>query len=162
VRYFPAAPMDGSVKLVSFGSVLLLLLFMPIFAAGSEPVAVAAVFGIGAAIVLVVWGFAPGGYSIGPDGRLRIHRRLFGTLDLTRRGPAAPAPWTLGFGSIRVGGSGGLFGFFGRFYKPGVGSYRAYLTRRSQIVSVPTDRGLVVLSPADMEAFVDAATQGRP
>jgi hypothetical protein len=157
VTHFPAAPLDRAAKLVSFGTVLLLLLFMPAFAGGGEPLAVALVFGFGAAVIVLVWGFAPDGYTIGPDAALRVRRRLFGGLDFAIRGRAERAPWTLGFGSVRLGGSGGLFGFYGFFYKPGVGRYRAYLTSRTQLVSVPTDRGLVVLSPADPDAFLTAA-----
>jgi hypothetical protein len=161
MTYFPAAPLDRSVKLVSFGAVLLLLLLMPLLAAGNDPQAVAIVFGIGAVVVLASWGMAPAGYAVSGGGSLRIRRRLFGGLDLTVQGPAERAPWTMGVGSIRLGGSGGLFGYYGSFHKPGVGRYRVYLTDRSRLVSVPTDRGLVVLSPADPDAFLQATEGAR-
>jgi hypothetical protein len=153
---FPAAALDRPTRLVTIGSSLLIGLTVPLLAAGEEPLGALILGVVGLSIPVLAFGFSPGCYELG-GGMLRVRRRLFGSVEFRLDGRAERAPWTLGFGSIRLGGSGGLFGWFGRFYKHGVGEYRAYLTDRSRIVACPTDRGLVVVSPADIDGFLAAA-----
>jgi hypothetical protein len=150
---FPIARMDRPTRLITVSSVLLLLLGLPLVTLG-EPGAALVPF-IGAALVLVVFGFSPAAYEV--DGAvLRVRRRLFGARTFQLTGPATRAPWTVGLGGIRLGATAGLFGWFGTFHKIGHGRYRAYLTDRSRIVACTTDRGLVLLSPADPDALLAA------
>ncbi len=63
-------------------------------------------------------------------------------------------------GSLRVFGSGGLFGFFGWFWNRRLGRYRAYCTDLSHSVVVQLREGHIVLSPDDPAQFV-AELQAR-
>ncbi len=157
---FPAAALDRPTRLVTLGAGLLIGLSVPLLAAGEEPVGALILAVVGLSIPLLAFGFSPGSYEVG-GGMLRVRRRVFGSVLFRLDGPVERASWALGFGSVRLGGSGGLFGWFGRFHKPGVGTYRAYLTDRSRIVACPTDRGLVVISPADPDTFIAAVRRRR-
>lgn len=158
---FPAAPLDRPTRTMTFACGLLIAVGVPLLAAGEEPLGRAVLMIVGLGILVIGFGFAPRAYEVSGTV-LRIHRRLFGSVERTLVGPVGHLPWTMGFGSIRLGGSGGLFGWYGQFFKPGVGRYRAYLTDRSRIVGCPTDQGLVLVSPADPEAFLAAAATPRP
>ena len=56
--------------------------------------------------------------------------------------------------SIRVIGNGGLFSITGRFRSDALGSYRAFVTDPAQAVVMRAKSGVVVLSPADPDAFL--------
>jgi hypothetical protein len=157
---FPAAPFDRPTRLVTLGTSLLVGFGIPLLSIGEEPLGAAILGGLGFAIVLGAFGCSPGAYEV-EGATLRVRRRLFGSVAFTLAERPVRAPWTMGFGGVRLGGSGGLFGWYGPFAKPGIGRYRAYLTDRSRIVACATDRGLVVVSPADPDAFL-AATRRLP
>jgi hypothetical protein len=57
-------------------------------------------------------------------------------------------------GSIRTFGNGGLFSFTGLYWSRKLGSYRAYVTDFRFCVILRFNRGVVVVSPDDPEAFV--------
>ncbi|MGH8929428.1 MAG: PH domain-containing protein [Egibacteraceae bacterium] len=160
MRRFPAAPLDRFTRLTTglfLGIVLVVALVTG--SATRDPLTLLVVLLASAVAVCAVWGFAPDAFEVGP-GELRVRRNIFGTLAFQVEGPAdrADRP-SFGLGGLRVLGSGGAFGWYGRFWRPGLGFYRAYVTDRSTLVAVPTDRGLVIVSPADADAFTTAVTR---
>lgn len=63
-------------------------------------------------------------------------------------------------GSIRTLGSGGLFGYYGRFRNRALGSYRMYATRSDDLVLVLSDAPYV-LTPDSPERFIAALNRAR-
>lgn len=62
-------------------------------------------------------------------------------------------------GSLRLWGSGGLFGYYGRYWNRRLGHFRLYATQRRELVVIEADRTYVV-SPHAADAFIEAARQG--
>ncbi|MEW5950654.1 MAG: PH domain-containing protein [Elusimicrobiota bacterium] len=56
-------------------------------------------------------------------------------------------------GAIRLFGSGGLYGFFGLFYKKGFGKFYAYCSNPSDLVLIKSDK-LFLISPSQPEVFI--------
>jgi hypothetical protein len=113
------------------------------------------------ATVGLAWALAPKGYSIEGD-RLRIERPLR-PLDVPLREirAAGALPEGLLSGSLRIAGSSGLFGYYGRFWNRRFGAYRMYATRRTALVVVDAaDR--FVLSPEPADRFLDALLSRAP
>ncbi|MDB5281149.1 MAG: hypothetical protein JWO06_224 [Bacteroidota bacterium] len=53
--------------------------------------------------------------------------------------------------SLRTFGSGGFFGYFGRFYNSKFGNYSAYATRRSNRLLITTGEGRkIIITPDDL------------
>jgi hypothetical protein len=154
---FPVAPLDRFTRMVSFAVVVFLALATGLLAATIPepgPSLAAVLFGI--AVLGISFGYAPAAFETAP-GQLRVHRRLFGVKAFALGGTAGRVSWRIGLGSIRLVGSGGLWGWYGLFWRRDVGSYRAYVTDRSRLVACETADGRAVLvSPADPEAFVRA------
>ena len=63
--------------------------------------------------------------------------------------------------SIRLFGSGGLFGFFGIFRNKTLGTYRAYGTDPSNAVVIKLQQKTLVVTPHDPVAFVAAVMEQR-
>lgn len=64
--------------------------------------------------------------------------------------------------AIRVWGSGGFFGFFGRFWSRGLGHYRMYATNGRELVCIrQVDGSRIVLSPHPADVFVEAVETAR-
>jgi hypothetical protein len=58
-------------------------------------------------------------------------------------------------GSVRTFGVGGLFGYFGRFYRYGIGSMTWYATRRNHLVLIVTHDGQkIIVTPDDTATFI--------
>jgi hypothetical protein len=154
---FPAARMDRFTRLVSFAVVVFLALVTGAIAAtmpGTGPAVATIVLALG--VLVVSFGYAPAGYEVGP-GVLRVHRRLFGAKEFALDGEVGRVPWRIGLGSIRIVGSGGLWGWYGLFWRRGLGTYHAYVTDRTRIVACETADGrAVIVSPADADGFVRA------
>lgn len=113
----------------------------------------------GAALPLVALGcaalLAPRGYAL--DGKvLRIERRL-GSLEipLARVRAVEPLPAERLRGSLRLLGSEGFFGYFGRFRNRDLGHYRMYATRSDGYVLVEAEVP-IVLTPDRPAEFVAA------
>ena len=67
----------------------------------------------------------------------------------------------IGF-SVRVAGSGGFLGFFGRFWSTRLGSHRAYITNGKDLVLICRHDGVkFVLSPHPASVFIEALEQAR-
>jgi Bacterial PH domain len=57
--------------------------------------------------------------------------------------------------SVRTFGAGGLFGYFGRFYKGNIGVMTWYATRRDKAVLIrTTNNKKIIVTPDDYEKFV--------
>ena len=57
--------------------------------------------------------------------------------------------------SLRTFGVGGLFGYFGKFYNPKIGSMTWYATRRNNAVLIKTAKGKnIIVTPDEVGAFV--------
>jgi hypothetical protein len=115
-----------------------------------------------ALVVAGAWLLAPRGFAI--EGRdlvvLRPIRPVRIPLQEIRAVEPLP-PEAVAF-ALRVGGNGGMFGYYGQFWNRRLGSFRMYATRRSGLVRVGTGREVFVLSPGDPEAFVDALLARAP
>lgn len=158
---FPAAPLDR----ITRGTTSL---FLCILATASAPPAagllgraapVARLLAIPAAAVaaVTVWGFAPAAYEVG-NGQLCVRRHVFGSKTFAIQGQPKPLDRSaLSLATVRLLGSGGMFGWYGLFWRRDLGGFRAYVTNRSLLVAVSTDQGLVLVSPADPAQFVEAA-----
>ena len=65
-------------------------------------------------------------------------------------------------GCIRLGGSGGLFGYYGLFSTAKLGRSTWYVTNRSNSMVVITAAKTVLLSPDDPEGFLDTIRTYAP
>jgi hypothetical protein len=153
---FPAAPLDRSTRVftLAMGAALLgLALSLP--TAVEQNSAVAQAIGLAAPIGILglAYGFGPRAYSVTPDGTLRMDRRWFGSKSF-RVTSAQTVAALFALGGIGLSGSGGAFGWYGLFWHKGRGKYHAYVTDRSKLVACHGPDGLVVISPADPDAFL--------
>ncbi len=157
---FPTAPLDRPTRTVTVAVLGLVLGVMALTGFTAEdPTNRALSVGLGALILLLAWGYAPGVLVV--DGRvLHVRRRLFGRRRFTVAGRVHRPTWQVGLRSVRKLGSGGLFGWYGVFWRAGVGSFHAYVTDRSRSVLCETDAGPVIVSPADPDAFEAALREG--
>ncbi|HEX9051784.1 MAG TPA: PH domain-containing protein [Anaeromyxobacter sp.] len=115
-----------------------------------------------AATLAVAWALAPAGYTV-EAGRLRVDRPLR-SIEIPFASIRAVAALPEGAlrGSARIGGSAGLFGYYGRFWSRRLGAFRLYATRRSGLVLVDTERERFVLSPEPPERFLDVLASRAP
>lgn len=58
--------------------------------------------------------------------------------------------------AIRLFGSGGMFGYFGKFRNQHLKTFVLQCTRRDNLVMIFTDKGLKVLSPDDQQGMIQA------
>lgn len=113
-------------------------------------------------VLALTWALSPRGFAI-EGGDLLLERRL-GTLRIPLRtitavGPLGALPRS---GTLRYAGTSGLFGYFGRFWSPGLGRFRLHATRLTGLVLVDTEEGRWVLSPEPPEPFVAALRRAAP
>ncbi len=67
----------------------------------------------------------------------------------------------IGF-SLRLLGSGGFMGSYGRFWSAGLGKYRAYMTNSKDLVLITRHNGeRFLLSPFPADGFLEAVEDGR-
>lgn len=106
------------------------------------------------AILLGTLPFLIRGYSLTPNALL-IERlgwqNRFALADVTS---AAINPEALR-GSLRLFGSGGLFGFFGWFCNKRIGVYRAYGTDPKRAVIIKLKHRTIVVTPDNPQRFVE-------
>lgn len=94
----------------------------------------------------------PLGYRIEPDGLVVVERAGERRID-----GAVANPRDGGLG-LRVLGSGGLYGYLGRFrLADDQGSARAYVSDLRRVTVVDVGDAAVAVSPADREAFAEEA-----
>lgn len=108
-------------------------------------------------ILFGAWLFSPTSYTI--DGmHLRINRPV-GPVRIHRAEIVDVRPLDADElrGLIRTFGSGGLFGYYGKFYNGTLGHMTFYATRRDNRILVRTGKGKTyVLTPEDVEGFMRA------
>lgn len=115
-----------------------------------------------AVILCVTIFFAPVGYTVHPQ-----------VMEVNRMGPNVVIPCEqiadvrrlgrrdLGF-TLRVFGSGGFFGAFGRFYSYRLRWFSAYITNHHDLVLITrTDGTKILISPHPAEAFLDSLDRAR-
>jgi len=156
--YFPAAPWSGLLKAISAVSTLLLLGVAYGASRAAPPAGLAHVVGIAVAcipltVALVALPFVVVGYEVDAK-ELRVRRLLWNTtLNLKGVNRVWQDPEVIR-GSLRVIGNGGLFSFSGLFWSKRLGRYRIFATDLKRcVVLVLTDR-VVVVTPADPDAFI--------
>ena len=164
---FTAAPWSNNLKLISaLGTTVLVV--VGIFAYRGIPMVsgVAHTVGLGIvlALVLSLFGsilFAVTGYALEEDA-LHIERPLFSTrvplrgLQRLWLDPGACK------GSLRVFGNGGLYSFTGFYRNKRLGSYRLFGTDLSQSVVLLLPPRVIVITPADPDAFIAHMQQVFP
>lgn len=151
-----AAPWDRALRVSTVLAAALVVGIAAVLPAvtGAGPLA-ALPAAIGAVVLVGAAALAPRGFAI--EGRvLRIERRV-GRIDVPLAAIRAVAllPGPALRGAVRVAGTGGFFGHYGRYWSRALGSFRLYATRTRDLVLVDADTGRFVLSPARPEAFVD-------
>jgi hypothetical protein len=113
------------------------------------------------AMVAFAWLLAPRGFAL-EDTSLVIERLLRPVhIPWAEIRAVAALPQGLG-GAIRVGGNGGLFGYYGRYWSRSLGSFRLYATRRVGLVCIATSQEMFVLSPERSAQFVSALLARAP
>jgi hypothetical protein len=118
--------------------------------------------GVCALTLGLAFSLAPSGYSV-EAGRLRIERPLRPIeVPLASIRAARALPDGELRGAIRVAGSGGLFGYYGRFWSRRLGAFRLYATRRTGLIVVDTSTDRFVLSPEPPERFLDVLLSRAP
>lgn len=109
-------------------------------------------------VLLVTLLYAPRGYAVGSDGIIVC--RIGPNVVLGRDRIAEIRRIRLeelGF-PLRIWGSGGLFGAFGRFWSRRLGAFRAYVTNRTDLVLIVLTSGeKVLISPGPAVRFLDVA-----
>jgi hypothetical protein len=103
---------------------------------------------------------APRGYAI--RGDVLTIERFIGPIEIPLASIRAVEllPTDRLDGSFRTLGSGGYFGYYGRFRNERLGAYRLYATRGDGYVLVRADKPYV-LTPDSPERFVEALAAGR-
>jgi hypothetical protein len=118
--------------------------------------------GVGAGVVLVLalvaglsWALAPAAFRV-EAGALVVERPLRPIrVPLAEVEAAMLLPPEALRGAVRMGGSGGLFGWYGRYRSPALGAFKLYASRRSGLVLVDARAERYVLSPDEPERFVE-------
>jgi hypothetical protein len=126
--------------------------------------------GTALAVALVSAGVAVGGWALAPRafeigaGKLRVLRNGWRALELPLAEITSVAHAEPGLlaGSIRLLGTGGLFGYYGLFRSPTLGAFRLYATRSEGLVLVRSARRALVLTPEPADVFVTALLAAAP
>lgn len=157
----PTAPLDRTTKVVTALATLLLVGLAAII--GSAGLRGLLPWWVAAGEVLMLLGvlwfsyaLSPAGYRL-DDATLVVERRAWREWSCEVAG-VEPAPKrTIG---LRVAGSGGFLGYYGRFWRRGLGHHRAFVTDRDRMVLVRSVAdGPVLISPANPPALVQQIEQ---
>ncbi|MBM6882286.1 PH domain-containing protein [Bacteroides caecigallinarum] len=101
-------------------------------------------------------GYMPIRLTIGND-KIILHR-LFGAINIPIKNiieiKAIPNSETAF--SIRIFGSGGLFGYLGKFKNPKLGSYTMYATNLNELVLIRTNSKKYVFSCKNRDEFIES------
>jgi hypothetical protein len=112
-------------------------------------------------IGLACWALAPRAVEL-EGGELRILRRAWRAagypLGEVSEVAILPPRWLLG--SVRTFGNGGLFGWYGWFWKKG--AFRLFATRTDRLVEVVVGGRRVVVSPDEPDRLVEGLLSAAP
>lgn len=113
-------------------------------------------------LLLAAYAWSPRGYEIA-DGELRI-RRLVGTIAIPLESivAARAAQGNDLKHATRVFGSGGVFGYYGKFHTSGLGNADWYMTNTKKAIVLRTATRTVLVSPDDGAGFLTALQAARP
>ena len=112
--------------------------------------------------MVLCFAYSPRGYELA--GRSILVKRLAGAArvplsDVREARRATPDDFR---GCIRLGGSGGLFGYYGLFSTAKLGKSTWYVTNRSNSVVLIAGAKTVLLSPDDPNGFLDTIRTYAP
>jgi Bacterial PH domain len=149
---------DRSNKLITLFATLLMVATM--FIGSTEPgtwyITVLLVL-LNGSILFFTWALHPRSYSI-ESGRIIIERFIkrieIPFAEVTEVKAAEPEFIS---GSMRVLGSGGLFGLYGKFKNRQLGNYLMYVTNRKKMVLLRCKNQLYLISPEDRDGFIAEA-----
>lgn len=101
-------------------------------------------------------GYMPIRLTIGND-KIILHR-LFGTINIPIKDIIAikAIPNSETAFSIRIFGSGGLFGYLGKFKNKILGNYTMYATNVNELILIRTDRKTYVFSCKNRAEFIES------
>lgn len=157
------APWSRGVLVTTVVVSLLLLLFPVVlhFVMADEPVGR---LGIQTMVLLLLAGmaiFSVQGYEV-REGALGIVRPLWTTwIELEGLESVEWVPGVMGWTTLRLWGSGGVFGFFGVFYSGRLGGrFRAWVTDPERSVVLKMKGQVLVVSPEDPERLVALLRRG--
>jgi len=117
-----------------------------------------------AVVVLVVsWAMAPRRLAVG-GGQVLVERRAWYPvrIPLASLEEVGTLPPEVLRGSLRLGGSGGAFGYYGRYRSGDLGAFRLHATRRDRLVLLRGGGTTWVVTPDRPESFVDAVLAVAP
>ena len=110
---------------------------------------------IGGLILLLCFLLLVRGYSL-QENRLVVHGMLWSrSYPLECLVDIESSPFVTA-GSIRMFGVGGLFSYLGYFRNPSLGDYLSYVTDPANIVVMKIDNQVILVSPEDPDAFIQA------
>jgi len=162
-----AAPWDRTLRAATLVAVVLLAAVVGVIAvltarAGGPPALVAGAAALVAATLGVTWSLAPRAFAV-EAGEVRIERPLRPiAIPIRSIRSAGLLPRAALRGALRLGGSGGLFGYYGRFWSRSLGAFRLYATRRDGLVRIDTPEERFVLSPEAPERFLEEVLARAP
>jgi hypothetical protein len=162
-----AAPWDRTLRVTTFAVVLLLAAAAVAFAfvAVRAAVPIEIVAGTAALVAVLLaatFSLAPRSFAV-EGGQVRIERPLRPiAIPVRRIRSAGLLPPGALRGALRLGGSGGLFGYYGRFWSRTLGAFRLYATRREGLVRIDTPDERFVLSPDAPERFLEEVLARAP
>jgi len=168
-QHFPSAPWSTALKVISFfGSILLVgggISAVQAIPQGThvpyaEAVGTVVAF-VPPAIAVFALLFVVVGYELKPR-QLHIRRLLWSTqvsLNGLQRIHADPAMMKC---STKVMGNGGLFSITGLYQNRVLGRYRAFVTNPEYAVALFLPDRIIVISPEDPEAFMQAICSRFP
>jgi hypothetical protein len=157
------ASLDNLAKIISICTIAIIILvgwriYKAIIASIGNPVALAIYCGAAVILILVLvipYGLAPQNYILNNDElivkRLLISRKIkLDELEEARMVEKEEVKNT-----IRTFGVGGLFGYFGKYYNPKLGSMTWYLTQRENRILLITKKGeKILISPDDTSLLI--------
>lgn len=115
-------------------------------------------------ILAVSWAYSPSRYEV--HGRDIIVFRAIGTVRLGPVEMIRPATADDLRGTLRLWGSGGLFGYFGLYRTSTLGRCWWYVTNRGNTLIATTSDGAVLVSPDNVSGFLamlpESETAGAP
>jgi len=155
--HISAQPLSTGMK-ASSGFVLLVPVALLVAALAQPIVAPALLISMVVVLPLLAWAVrqSPLAYEV-RGGTLTVHTRLGGSytyrLDGTFRSPTPDL-------RLRLFGSSGFYGHTGWFLDREGRRVRAFVSRADGLVSIGTDRGPIVLSPASAAELVNAVQAG--
>jgi hypothetical protein len=142
-----AASYDGAAKGITI--VVAVILLSAGIVTGSIGIGAAS-----AAILFLAWAWSPTSYSI--EGGFLVVHRFFGNVQIpiaSIREVAIATPVDLS-DTTRVFGSGGAFGYYGKFRTAKLGATTWYMTNQANAVIVTSDFGRMLFSPDDVDGFL--------